>query len=63
MNCSNIYELFNKKGLNTARIPLSGKAILNDIGYYMHKGGHGMHNAEGVSDWNVYMEFMDMHLK
>jgi hypothetical protein len=58
-----VYELFNKKGLDTARIPESGKAILNDIGYYMHKGGHGMYSSDGVSDWNVYLDFMDMHLK
>ena len=58
-----VYNLFGKKGLNTGLIPSSGKPILHDIGYYMHEGGHGMFNNEGVSDWNVYFDFMDMHLK
>ena len=58
-----VYELFRKKGLGTSQIPASGKPILNDIGYYMHKGGHGMYSSEGKSDWDVYLDFMDMHLK
>jgi hypothetical protein len=58
-----VYELFGKKGLGTDRIPKSGEPILHDIGYYMHKGGHGMNAADGTSDWNVYLDFMDMHLK
>jgi hypothetical protein len=58
-----VYELFGKKGLGTERIPPSGTPILHDIGYYMHKGGHGMFAADGSSDWNVYLDFMDMHLK
>ncbi|MEJ2247429.1 MAG: acetylxylan esterase [Acidobacteriota bacterium] len=58
-----VYELFGKKGLGTDRIPESGTPILNDIGYYMHKGGHGMNAEDGTSDWHVYLDFMDMHLK
>jgi hypothetical protein len=58
-----VYELFGKKGLGTDRIPESGTPILNDIGYYMHKGGHGMNAEDGASDWNVYLDFMDKHLK
>ena len=58
-----VYKLFGKKGLGTGRIPESGTPILNDIGYYMHKGGHGMNAEDGTSDWNVYLDFMDRHLK
>lgn len=58
-----VYELFNKKGLGTDRIPAGGEPILHDIGYYMHKGGHGIYAADGTSDWNVYLDFMDLHLK
>ncbi len=58
-----VYELFGKKGLGTDQISASGKPILNDIGYYMHKGGHGMHATDGTSDWDVYLDFMDLHLK
>jgi hypothetical protein len=57
------YRLFGKRGLETAGIPQSGTAILHDIGYYMHKGGHGMNAEDGTSDWGVYLDFMDMHLK
>jgi len=58
-----VYELFGKKGLSVTRIPASGTPILHDIGYYMHKGGHGMMAEDGTSDWNVFLDFMDMHLK
>jgi len=58
-----VYELFGKKGLGTDRISESGQPILHDIGFYMHKGGHGMQAADGTSDWDVYLDFMDLHLK
>jgi len=58
-----VYELFGKKGLGTGQIPASGNPILHDIGYYMHHGGHGMNAIDGTSDWNVYLDFMDLHLK
>lgn len=58
-----VYELFGKKGLGTDKIPANGIPILHDIGYYMHKGGHGMNAEDGTSDWKVYLDFMDMHLK
>jgi len=58
-----VYQLLGKKGLGTDQIPASGEPILNDIGYYMHKGGHGMYSDDGKSDWSVYLDFMDMHLK
>lgn len=58
-----VYQLFGKNGLGTDQIPESGKPILQDIGYYMHKGGHGMRATDGTSDWDVYLDFMDMHLQ
>jgi hypothetical protein len=58
-----VYKLFGKRGLGTDKIPESGTPILHDIGYYMHKGGHGMYAADGSPDWNVFLDFMDMHLK
>jgi hypothetical protein len=58
-----VYELFGKKGLGTDQIPESGIPVLHDIGYYMHKGGHGMNAEDGTSDWKVYLDFMDVHLK
>ncbi len=58
-----VYELFGKKGLDNDTIPASGKPVLNDMGFYMHRGGHGMYTADGKADWDVYFDFMDMHLK
>ncbi|MCA9734843.1 acetylxylan esterase [candidate division KSB1 bacterium] len=52
------FNLFGKKGLQTKNHPPAGEAILHDIGYYMHDGGHGM----VPEDWQVIVEFMQMHL-
>jgi hypothetical protein len=57
-----VYVLLGKKGLGTNSLPPSGKAIMNDIGYYMHHGGHGMATTDGTNDWDVYLQFMDKHL-
>lgn len=53
-----VYELLGKKPLGTAKLPAPGEAILHDIGYIMHDGGHGT----VPSDFDVYIEFMKMHL-
>jgi hypothetical protein len=53
-----VYRLFGKQGLGTDQMPLAGQPILHDIGYLMHAGGHGM----VPSDWDVYLQFMKMHL-
>ena len=54
-----VYRLFGKQGLGTDQIPNAGEAILHDIGYEMHDGGHGM----VPSDWDVYLRFMKMHFQ
>ncbi|MBN1559503.1 hypothetical protein JW998_04595 [candidate division KSB1 bacterium] len=54
-----VYELFGKDGLNTDEMPPADTAILNDIGFYLHDGGHG--NAP--SDWQVILEFLQKYLK
>ena len=53
-----VYRLFGKQGLDTDVWPAPGVAILHDIGYFMHAGGHG--SLPG--DWEQYLKFMDMHL-
>jgi hypothetical protein len=53
-----VYKLFGKQGLGTDQMPAAGEAILHDIGYYMHEGGHGAI----ASDWNIYLKFMQQHL-
>jgi hypothetical protein len=54
-----VYELLGKQGLGTNDLPPASKPILNDIGFYMHDGGHGTL----PSDWDVIMKFMQMHLQ
>jgi hypothetical protein len=54
-----VYELLDKKGLRTDHFPAAGEPILNDLGYYMHDGGHGT----VPSDYEIYIKFMQMHLR
>ena len=53
-----VYRLLGKDGLGTDTWPAAKQPILHDLGYYMHDGGHGM----VPSDWNIYIEFLKMHL-
>lgn len=53
-----VYKLLGKKALGTTKFPAAGEAILNDLGYYMHDGGHGNVPA----DFDIYIKFMKMHL-
>ncbi|MCB0665983.1 MAG: hypothetical protein KDC80_09190 [Saprospiraceae bacterium] len=52
-----VYQLLGKKGLETEAWPPAGTAILNDLGYYMHAGGHG----SLPDDFNVLIDFMKKH--
>jgi hypothetical protein len=54
-----VYRLLGKDDLGTDRMPPAGQPILHTLGYLMHAGGHGT----VPSDWDVYLEFMKMHLK
>ncbi len=54
-----VYKLFGKQGLETNQWPPAGQAILHDIGYLMHEGGHGT----APSDWPVFLKFMQMHFQ
>jgi hypothetical protein len=54
-----VYNLLGKQGLGTNDLPLAGEPVLNDIGFYMHNGGHGT----DPSDWEVILKFMQMHLQ
>lgn len=53
-----VYKLLGKDPLDTDVWPAAKTPILHDLAYYMHEGGHGM----VPSDWNVYIEFLKMHL-
>ena len=52
-----VYRLLGKEDLGTTAWP-PGEPILNDIGYEMNGGGHGI--APG--DWDIYLAFLKKHL-
>jgi hypothetical protein len=52
-----VWKLLGKKGLETDVMPAAGKPILNDLGYYMHAGGHGAMPA----DYPIFIQFMKQH--
>jgi hypothetical protein len=54
-----VYQLLGKEGLGTDKLPAAGEPLLHTIGFVMHEGGHGVVS----SDWDVYLKFMEMHLK
>jgi len=52
-----VYELLGEKSLGTDIYPASGVPLLNDLGYFMHAGGHGAL----PSDYEIFLKFMKMH--
>ena len=52
-----VYKLFGKKGLEINEWPAAGTPVLNDIGYFMHVGGHGSLPA----DTDIFIDFIKMH--
>lgn len=52
-----VYHLFGKKALETEIMPAAGTPVLNDLGYYIHSGGHGT----VPEDYNIYIQFMKKH--
>jgi hypothetical protein len=53
-----VYKLLGKDPLDTTVWPAAKQPIFHDLAYYMHDGGHGM----VPSDWDIYVEFLKMHL-
>jgi hypothetical protein len=54
-----VYELLGATGVEETELPPAGKRVGGTLSYYMHDGGHGL----VPTDWDVYLEFMDEHLK
>lgn len=52
-----VYQMLGKEGLDTDKMPPAGEAILKDIGYFMHDGGHGT----VPQDWEIVLDFMAQH--
>lgn len=57
VEAESVYNLLRKKGLGTNIMPAAGEPILNDLGYYMHSGGHGALPA----DYKIFIKFIKMH--
>ena len=53
-----VYKLLGKQDLGTDVWPAAKVPIFHDLSYSMHDGGHGM----VPSDWDVYVEFLKIHL-
>lgn len=53
------YRLFNKQGPEN-KMPAAGDTVLlmNELGYYMHSGGHGTI----PSDWPLFVKYMKKYL-
>jgi hypothetical protein len=54
-----VYRLFGREGMETEQMPQTGLLVGGTLGYYMHAGGHGTI----PSDWEVFLQFMEQHLK
>jgi len=54
-----VFKLLGKQGLGTDQMPAAGQPIFHTLGYVMHKGGHGT----VPSDWDLFLQFMQMHLR
>ncbi|KAA0989118.1 alpha/beta hydrolase family protein [Dyadobacter aurulentus] len=55
-----VYQLFNKKGPQTPQMPAAGDTslLLNELGYYMHEGGHGVL----PEDWKHIVSYLKKYL-
>ena len=42
----------------TEQMPSASEPILNDLGFYMHDGGHGL----DPTDWNEILDFIQKYL-
>ncbi len=54
-----VFKLFGKEALGTTTMPAAGQTIFHTLGFVMHAGGHGTI----PSDWDLFLKFMQMHLK
>ncbi len=54
-----VYHLLGQKGIEQYSQPPPGQPLMTTLGFLMHHGGHGIVPA----DWDVYLRFLDEHLK
>ena len=53
-----VYKLFGKSGIGPFENYVTGKPIVNTLGFSMHSGGHGTVPV----DWDIALDFMKKHL-
>ena len=56
---SEVYHLYGKKGIESIIMPKVNCPIMNDIGYHVRNGGHGIRD----DDWEKFLDFADKHFK
>jgi hypothetical protein len=57
---SEVYQLFDKKGLTVPDSPPLNQALIkSSVGYHIRSGGHSVE----MYDWERFLEFADYHLK
>ena len=54
-----VYARYGKTGLETSDYPAPDTAILDDMGFFLHKGGH----TTLPIDLKMMSDFMDRHFK
>ncbi|HKX31944.1 MAG TPA: acetylxylan esterase [Blastocatellia bacterium] len=54
-----VFKLLGPGALDAEQMPGAGQPILSRLGYIMHSGGHG----PIPSDWDVFLGFMEKHLR
>ena len=54
-----VYTLLGAKGIEDYSQPPVGKPMINTLGYVIHEGGHMV----APSDWPVFLDFLEKHLK
>ena len=55
-----VYKLLGKTGLEATAMPAAGQPLLDStLAYFMHDGGHGT----VPSDWDVFVKFLEKHLR
>jgi len=52
-----VFKLLGKKGIESDKYANVGEMVGNDLSFLMVNGGHG------ATDWNLWMKFMNTHLK
>ncbi|MEC8636797.1 MAG: acetylxylan esterase [Bacteroidota bacterium] len=56
---SQIYKLYEKKGIETEEMPLVNTPFHGTVGYHLRDGKHDVTNF----DWEQYIKFADLHFK